>query len=390
MPPAPGAANPLGEYLLGRTIGEGTFGKVKLGTHLLTGERVAVKILERERIREPADVERVAREIHILGLIRHPHIIKLHEIIETPEQLFLIMEYCNGGELFDHIVEKGRLEEKEACRILHQIISGVEQIHRVNVVHRDMKPENLLLDEHGNIKIVDFGLSNMFRDGQLLKTACGSPCYAAPEMIADQWYVPSLCDVWSCGVIVFALVCGFLPFEDDNHAELYRKILNAEYTIPRFVSKDARELIRAMLTTDPEKRATIADLRQMEWFQQIPDAASSDAGERAPDEGVLAQLTELGYTRGHARGCLTKNKHNAVTTAYNLLLEKQRRAADSIKHVKQAEAEKERRSEHASHPPEGGAPDARRYQWRRRRGGWAGAGEASQPQRWRRKDGLDH
>jgi len=195
-------AKSIGHYILGKTIGEGTFGKVKLGTHILTGEKVAVKILEKERIVDVADVERVAREIHILKLIQHPHVIQLFEIIETPKQLYLIMEFCSGGELFDHIVANGRIQEREACRFFHQIISGVEQIHQMSVVHRDLKPENLLLDDHKNIKIVDFGLSNTFHDGQLLKTACGSPCYAAPEMVAGQLYVPSRCDLWSCGVIL--------------------------------------------------------------------------------------------------------------------------------------------------------------------------------------------
>lgn len=207
----------IGHYILGKTIGEGTFGKVKLGTHILTGERVAVKVLEKERIVEVADVERVAREVHILKLIRHPHIVQLYEIIETRRQLYLIMEYASGGELFDYIVANGRVLEPEACSFFHQIVAGVEKIHAMNIVHRDLKPENLLLDDHRNIKIVDFGLSNVFRDGELLKTACGSPCYAAPEMIAGHNYVPSLCDLWSCGVILFALVCGYLPFEDQKH-----------------------------------------------------------------------------------------------------------------------------------------------------------------------------
>merc|ERR1740121_1185697 len=190
-----GNSKSIGNYILGRTIGEGTFGKVKLGRHILSGSTVAVKVLQKDRIVEGADVERVAREVHILKLIRHPHIVQLFEIIETRGQLYLIMQYASGGELFDHIVAKGRVPEPEACRFFHQIIAGVEKIHSMNIVHRDLKPENLLLDDHRNIKIVDFGLSNVFRDGQLLKTACGSPCYAAPEMIAGQRYVPSRCDI---------------------------------------------------------------------------------------------------------------------------------------------------------------------------------------------------
>lgn len=322
-------AKSIGHYVLMKTIGEGTFGKVKLGTHILTGERVAVKVLEKERIQELADVERVAREIHILKLIRRcRHIIQLYEIIETPRQLYLIMEYAPGGELFDYIVEHGRAEEKDACRFLHQILAGVERVHQTNVVHRDMKPENLLLDERECIKIVDFGLSNTFQDGQLLQTACGSPCYAAPEMIAGNQYFPPMVDVWSCGVILFALVCGFLPFEDQNHSELYKKILNAEYEVPNFISKEVAGLIAGMLTTDPAARMTLEDIRKHVWYQQIPEASLKDREDDQLDEAILDQLDSYGFPREYAMKCLQNNKHNHVTTTYYLIKEKQLRSED--------------------------------------------------------------
>lgn len=172
---------------------------MKLATHILTGEKVGIKILEKSKIYDVADVERVSREIHILKIVRHPHIIQLYEvrgyrslwplkIIETPKQLFLVMEYANGGELFDYIVQNTRIKDLEAARFFNQILSGVEYIHKLNIVHRDMKPENLLLEMKNRIKIVDFGLSNMYKNEEQLKTACGSPCYAAPEMIAGKKY----------------------------------------------------------------------------------------------------------------------------------------------------------------------------------------------------------
>ncbi|CAK9084542.1 unnamed protein product [Durusdinium trenchii] len=348
----------IGHYILGKTIGEGTFGKVKLGTHILTGEKVAVKILEKERIVDVADVERVAREIHILKLVQHPHIIQLYEIIETPRQLYLIMEFCCGGELFDYIVAQNRVKESEAARFVHQIMAGVEQIHRMNVVHRDLKPENLLLDEQKNIKIVDFGLSNTYQDGQLLKTACGSPCYAAPEMVAGQRYVPSRCDVWSCGVILFALVCpgtrvkeigsegGYLPFEDQNTSALYRKILNADYQAPKFISEGVRDLISRMLNTDPETRYTISKIRTHPWYRQIPEAAlPASAGMRCahPDgpgskvleEDVLDQLDRFGFPRDYAAKCLEMGKHNHVTTTYHLFVEKKKRSGGFLKTMDQ-------------------------------------------------------
>ena len=151
----------IGQYILGKTIGEGTFGKVKIGTHLLTKTKVAVKILEKSKITDVADYERVSREIHILKIVQHPQVIQLYEIIETPKKLYLIMEFCTNGELFDYIVKHQRIQEKEACKFFQELLAGIEYLSRLNVVHRDLKPENLLLDHDNNIKIVDFGLSNM-------------------------------------------------------------------------------------------------------------------------------------------------------------------------------------------------------------------------------------
>jgi len=326
-----GPPKSIGHYVLMKTIGEGTFGKVKLGTHILTGERVAVKVLEKERIVEAADVERVAREIHILKLIRKcRHIIQLYEMIETPRQLYLIMEYAPGGELFDYIVERGRAEESEACRFLHQILAGVERVHEHCVVHRDLKPENLLLTEKKDIKIVDFGLSNTHREGELLYTACGSPCYAAPEMIASQKYHPPMVDIWSCGVILFALVCGYLPFEDPNHTELYRKICAAEYEMPDFVSDEVADLIRGMLTTDPAKRLTLTGIRDHTWYKQMPEASLKDfEDDGVLDDVILEQLDAYGFPRDYSVTCLLGNKHNHLTTTYYLLKERRFREADT-------------------------------------------------------------
>jgi len=325
----------IGHYILMKTIGEGTFGKVKLGYHILTGERVAVKVLEKDRIVNVDDVERVAREIHILKLIRASrHIIQLYEIIETPHQLYLIMEYACGGELFDYIVQHGRAEEREACRFLHQILAGVEQIHEMRVCHRDLKPENLLLDERKDIKIVDFGLSNTYQEEQLLQTACGSPCYAAPEMIAGQMYAPPMVDIWSCGVILFALVCGYLPFEDQNHTELYKKILAAEYEMPNFISAEVADLIRCMLTTDPAERLKLDGIRQHAWYRQIPEASLRDREDTGNlDEDILEQLDSYGFPREYAMKCLKTNKHNHVTTTYHLIKEKRLRSKSQGKNA---------------------------------------------------------
>jgi 5'-AMP-activated protein kinase catalytic alpha subunit len=257
----------VGNYVLGRDLGKGTFGEVMVGTHSLTGEKVAIKVLEKEKIVDVHDVERVAREIHILKVVRHPTIVQLYEIIETSKELYLIMEYARGGELFEYIVSRKRVREKDACKFLHQIMSGVDYLHKLGICHRDLKPENLLMDDHNNIKIVDFGLSNTYKPGETLQTACGSPCYAAPEMVAGKKYDGLAADMWSCGVIIYAMVCGFLPFEDPKTNKLYQKILNAEYQIPDFVSDSCQDLIRKILCTEPTDRLDIEGIRAHPWYQ---------------------------------------------------------------------------------------------------------------------------
>jgi serine/threonine protein kinase len=208
----------VGNYKLLKTIGIGTFAKVKLAVHTQTQHQVALKIISKNR----TDV-RLKREVQYLTLLRHPHIIKLYEVISTQSDFILVMEYA-GHELFDYIIERGRILEPEARRLFQQIISAIEHCHRHNIVHRDLKPENLLMDENFNIKIADFGLSNLMSDGDFLKTSCGSPNYAAPEVISGRLYSGEEIDVWSCGIILYVMLCGRLPFEDDHIPTLFKKI----------------------------------------------------------------------------------------------------------------------------------------------------------------------
>jgi len=250
MPGHSSQGRSIGNYLLSKTIGEGTFGKVKLGVHLLTGERVAVKVLEKDRITDKGDVKRVTREIQILKHIQHPHVVNLLEVIEKPRHIYLVTEYVAGGELFEFIVAHGRLQETQACRIFRQVLVAVDACHALGVAHRDLKPENMLVDEECNIKLIDFGLSNTYDSPTaLLRTACGSPCYAAPEMIAGKRYLGAAADLWSLGVCLFAMLCGYLPFEDPDTPALYKKILAGSYAVADHVSSDARDLLAGLLTT---------------------------------------------------------------------------------------------------------------------------------------------
>ena len=255
----------IGQYILQQTLGAGSFGKVKLATHALTGHRVAMKIINRRKISSLDMGGRVKREIQYLKLLRHPHIIKLYEVITTPNDIIMVIEYA-GGELFQYIVDRGRMPEPEARRFFQQVICAMEYCHRHKIVHRDLKPENLLLDEYLNVKIGDFGLSNIMTDGDFLKTSCGSPNYAAPEVISGKLYAGPEIDIWSCGVILYVMLCGRLPFDDEYIPTLFKKINNGIYTLPSYLSQEARHLLSQMLIVDPVKRITIQEIRQHPWF----------------------------------------------------------------------------------------------------------------------------
>lgn len=327
----------IGKYHVEKTIGRGTFGKVKYGTHTITGQPVAIKILEKRKIRDDADYERVKREITILKEVRHPHVIELFEIIETTDQLFLVMDYAGGGELFDYIVQKGRLDENEACRFFCQIVSAVDAIHKLNVVHRDLKPENILLDENKNIKIVDFGLSNLYSKGSFLETACGSPCYAAPEMIQGKPYNPAGIDIWSCGVILFAMVCGYLPFEEEDTNKLWNRIIHADFTFPQGLSKPLQDMIYQLLTPDPTERITIQRIRFHSWFLhfsgnkttndsftscQLEDCRCCREWEKyriCIQDELLHKINEYGITRSDIQGAISKKLYNTAWATYRLM-----------------------------------------------------------------------
>jgi 5'-AMP-activated protein kinase catalytic alpha subunit len=195
-------------------------------------------------------------------------------VLESSSKINIITEYCSGGELFEYIVSKKKLMESEALRIFSQILSGVEYLHKMNVVHRDLKPENLLFDYKKEIKIADFGLSNNYFEGHLISTACGSPCYAAPEMLKGKKYEGLNADIWSCGIILFTMVCGYLPFEDENQDKLFSKIIKGIFNIPHYISPMCRDLIKCILNVDPTKRYTLQQIRLHPWFLNMTSIAT--------------------------------------------------------------------------------------------------------------------
>ena len=258
----------IGNYLIKKTLGQGTFGKVKLGIYLPTEEKVAIKILEKDRIIEKDDEIRVKREFDMLALFNHPNVILVAEIFESTDSFYSVMEYCEGGELFNYIVKNRRLSDEESAFFYYQLINGLEYIHSLGIVHRDLKPENLLLTNEHLLKIIDFGLSNYFEKDQkeLLSTPCGSPCYASPEMVAGKKYNGFKIDIWSSGIILYAMLCGYLPFEDKDNDILFEKILECKLFFPKYISKNAKDLMEKILVTDPDKRISIADIKTHPFY----------------------------------------------------------------------------------------------------------------------------
>ncbi|KAF3960673.1 hypothetical protein ACB098_10G166100 [Castanea mollissima] len=259
----------VGKYEVGRTIGEGTFAKVKFAQNTETGESVAMKVLDRNTIIKHKMIEQIKREISIMKLVRHPYVVRLHEVLASRTKIYIILEYITGGELFDKIIHQGRLSEAESRIYFQQLIDGVDYCHSKGVYHRDLKPENLLLDSLGNLKISDFGLSALPEQGvSLLRTTCGTPNYVAPEVLSHKGYDGAVADVWSCGVILYVLMAGYLPFDELDLTTLYSKIEKAEFSCPSWFPVAAKSLIHRILDPNPETRITIEQIRNDEWFNK--------------------------------------------------------------------------------------------------------------------------
>ncbi|KAG0269277.1 hypothetical protein DFQ27_004140 [Actinomortierella ambigua] len=285
----------VGPYLLGKTLGKGSSGCVKLARHRKSNEQVAIKIISKASLVNRAAVHRgIEREIAIMKLINHPHVIRLYDVYETEKELFLVMEYVSGGELFEYLVNKGRLEEAEALRFFQQIIVGLAFCHKRKICHRDLKPENLLLDDRMNVKIADFGMASLQKTGRLLETSCGSPHYASPEVVTGMKYDGSSSDIWSCGIILYALLTGHLPFDDENIRQLLSKVKAGKFYMPTDISAGARDLISRMLTVNPKRRITMQGVMMHPWFRMVnPERNTLGEPAQDPDSWRPMQVEEL-------------------------------------------------------------------------------------------------
>ena len=255
----------INDYILQKDIGEGNFGKVKLGISKSTGKEYAVKIINKDQIKIKMK-SKIFKENEVITKFNHINVIFVFQILEDESNYYIIMEYCKRGELFDYIVDNERLTEDEAAIYFYQLINGVEYIHSKGFAHRDLKPENLLLTKDKTLKIIDFGLSHEFDGRNLLKTKCGSPSYASPEILRGNPYDGFKTDIWSCGIILFAMICGYLPFDGDNNKILFKSIIECKPNIPDFLDESTQELIKSILVAEPNDRITIDEIKKHKFY----------------------------------------------------------------------------------------------------------------------------
>ncbi|XP_060650712.1 mucin-3B isoform X6 [Drosophila nasuta] len=283
-----------------KKLGQGTYGKVQLGINKETGQEVAIKTIKKCKIEAEADLVRIRREVQIMSSVQHPNIIHIYEVFENREKMVLVMEFAAGGELYDYLSERKVLTEEEARRIFRQVATAVYYCHKHKICHRDLKLENILLDEQGNAKIADFGLSNVFDDQRLLGTFCGSPLYASPEIVEGTPYQGPEVDCWSLGVLLYTLVYGSMPFDGSNFKRLVKQISQGDYYEPRKPSR-ASTLIREMLTVCPRKRATIEQICSHWWVNENDNVFCLDLAEDLANQtpvrlDVLLSLTPTAVT----------------------------------------------------------------------------------------------
>ncbi|XP_043095435.1 MAP/microtubule affinity-regulating kinase 4 isoform X2 [Puntigrus tetrazona] len=312
----------IGNYRLLKTIGKGNFAKVKLARHILTGKEVAIKIIDKTQL-NPTSLQKLFREVRIMKTLRHPNIVQLFEVIETEKTLYLVMEYASGGEVFDYLVSHGRMKEIEARAKFRQIVSAVHYCHQKNIVHRDLKAENLLLDADANIKIADFGFSNEFTLGNKLDTFCGSPPYAAPELFQGKKYDGPEVDIWSLGVILYTLVSGSLPFDGQNLKELRERVLRGKYRVPFYMSTDCEGILRRFLVLNPSKRCTLEQVMKDKWMNAGYEGDELkphvEPAEDYSDANRIEIMVGMGFTTEEIKDSLLNQKYNEVTATYLLL-----------------------------------------------------------------------
>ena len=315
----------IGNYLLSHTIGEGAFAKVKLATHIYTGEKVAIKILSKSHISQQ-EFPKFLNEITLLKSLKHKNIINLYEIIDTPHKLYIIMEYCPNNSLFDYISKRKHLTEREACRLFQQIINAVEYLHLNKITHRDLKPENILLSNNKRIKIIDFGLSKKtLYFNSLLKTPCGTPSYAPPEMLRGENYNGILSDIYSIGIILYTMIVGNLPcLNNFNEEIIYKIMINKSYKYPSYMSLDCIDLIEKMINVNSNERILFKEIKNHKWFNLIESKMRlgilHEIIKIPVDEKILKKIEDYGYNSEDIKKSVIENKYDDLASLYYLEL----------------------------------------------------------------------
>ncbi|KAK8453947.1 hypothetical protein SEVIR_5G369600v4 [Setaria viridis] len=287
----------MGRYEIGKQLGQGTFAKVFYARNLTTGLAVAIKMINKDKVMKVGLMEQIKREISIMRLVKHPNVLQLFEVMASKSKIYFVLEYAKGGELFNKIAKGGKLSEDAARKYFHQLISAVDYCHSRGVYHRDLKPENLLLDENENLKVSDFGLSALTeskRQDGLLHTTCGTPAYVAPEVLSRKGYDGAKADIWSCGVILFVLVAGYLPFHDTNLIEMYRKISRADFRCPRGFSTELKDLLHRILDPDPSTRISISRIKRSAWYRK-PFEVNAKKNETETTENACTGFNLSGF-----------------------------------------------------------------------------------------------
>ncbi|XP_025421744.1 serine/threonine-protein kinase SIK3-like isoform X3 [Sipha flava] len=315
----------VGYYEMEKTIGKGYFAVVKLAKHVVTNSKVAIKIIDKTQLKKD-DLKKTFREIQIMSKLNHPHVVRLYQVMESEKMIYLVTEYAAGGELFDFLVKNGRMDEPAACHIFKQIVEAVSYCHNNNIVHRDLKAENLLLDANNNIKLADFGFSNHFYEGKLLSTWCGSPPYAAPELFQGLEYDGPKADIWSLGVVLYVLVCGSLPFDGHTLKVLRANILSGMFRVPYFMSAACEHLIRHMLVIEPEKRLSLNQIESHKWIKQFseptPKRLTVDINPMMNTAVIELMLQLPGLDKDMIVNSVQQQKYDHVSAIYHLLVDK--------------------------------------------------------------------